>query len=186
MFDGASDATFIGGSEVTSDDGLARLRSLFIDRYQQFKGRLARLLGSDDVASEALHDTWLRLAQAEQVGAVQNAESYIFRAALNAADDRRQRERHHRAVLDIESLPELADERPTPEDVVLARSELDAFRRILADLPTRRRAIFLAARLHNMPRQEIADRLGVSRRLVAKELLLAHRVFVERLKEIQG
>jgi RNA polymerase sigma factor (sigma-70 family) len=171
---------------VTSDGSLAGLRSLFIDRYQHFKGRLARLLGSDDIASEALHDTWLRLAQAESVGAIQNAESYLFRAALNAADDRRQREKHHRAALNIESLPEMPDERPTPEDVVLARSELEAFKRILADLPARRRTIFLAARLHNMPQQEIADRLGVSLRLVSKELLLAHRVFVAQLKEIQG
>jgi len=171
---------------VTGDDGLAGLRSLFVDRYQHFKGRLARLLGSDDAASEALHDTWLRLAQAQKVGAVQNGESYIFRTALNAADDHRRKEKRHRAVLNIEELPEVPDERPTPEDVVLARSELEAFKRILAELPARRRIIFLAARLHNMPQQEIADRLGVSLRLVSKELLLAHRVFVAQLKEIQG
>lgn len=166
-----------------SDDGLIGLRSLFVEHYHDFKARLARQLGSAGVADEIMHDTWLRLAQAESVGAVQNADRYLFRMALNAADDRRQKEKRHQAALDIDNFLELPDERPTPEDVVLARSELEAFKTFLAGLSSRRRIIFLAARLHNVPRQEIADRMGISRGLVAKELLLAHRELTAMRKE---
>jgi RNA polymerase sigma-70 factor (ECF subfamily) len=169
-----------------SDQALAGIRRLFVERYEDIKERLTRYLGSADLAGDAMHDTWLRLAQTESIGAVQSQQNYLFRAALNAAADRRRNDGRHLSVAEIDSLLEVADEAPTPEQIVLARSELEAFKAMLAQLPARRRTIFLAARLHNIPRQVIADRLGVSRRLVAKELLLAHKAFVERLKEIKG
>lgn len=169
-----------------SDDGLIGLRRLFVDRYQDFKQRLARQLGSADVADEVMHDTWLRLAQAEQVGIVQNAEKYIFRTALNAATDRRQKEKRHQAALDITNFLELPDERPTPEQVAVARSEFEVFKRFLAGLSARRRLIFLAARLHSVPYQEIANRMGVSRALVQKELVLAHRELTAIRKKNRG
>jgi len=51
----------------------------------------------------------------------------------------------------------------------------------MAELPPRQREILLAARLDGLPRREIANRLGISLRLVEKELqraqeyCLAHR-----------
>ena len=39
----------------------ALLRDLLTDRYTEFKVRLTRRLGSEELASESLHETWLRL-----------------------------------------------------------------------------------------------------------------------------
>lgn len=169
-----------------TDHALAAIRRLFVDSYDDLKERLARRVGSVDLAGDAMQDTWLRLARVESVGVVQNPRNYLFRIALNAAHDKRLVEKRHLSAVEIESLLELPDEGPSPEEAILARSDLDAFQVIMAELPVRRRAIFLAARVGNIPRQLIADRLGISRRLVAKELLLAHQHCVARYKELKS
>jgi DNA-directed RNA polymerase specialized sigma24 family protein len=105
---------------------------------------------------------------------------------LNAADDQRRKERRDHGGADIDDVLDVADDAPTPEAVTLAKSELAAVEAVLAGFSPRRRAIFLAARLHDIPRQVIADRLGVSRRLVAKELLAAHTAFLARFREFKN
>lgn len=168
-----------------NDHALSSIRRLFIVGYDDLKRRLTKYLGSADLAGDAMHDAWLRLESTESIGIVQNAGNYLFRIALNAANDQRRQQKRHESAVEIDSLIELPDDAPTPEEIALARSDLEAFKMIVAELPARRRAIFLAARVGNIPRQEIADRLGISRRLVAKELLLAHEHCVARYKELK-
>jgi RNA polymerase sigma factor (sigma-70 family) len=168
-----------------TDDALSAIRRLFVDGYDDLKRRLTKYLGSDDLAGDAMQDAWLRLKGAESIGVIQSPRNYLFRIALNAANDQRRAQKRQASAVEVESLLELPDEAPTPEEIMLARSDLEAFKAIVADLPARRRAIFLAARIGNIPRQEIADRLGVSRRLVAKELLLAHEYCLARYKELK-
>jgi RNA polymerase sigma factor (sigma-70 family) len=168
-----------------SDHALTSLRHLFVDGYEELKRRLTKRLGSADLAGDAMHDAWLRLENAESIGSVQSPANYLFRIALNAADDHRRQQKRHASAIDIDTLFNLPEDAPTPEETALARSDLEAFKAIMAHLPARRRAIFLAARVGNIPRQEIADRLGISRRLVAKELLLAHEYFLARYKELR-
>ncbi len=167
-------------------DGLFALRHLFLDRYDDIKARLTRRLGSADLADDAMQDTWLRLTRMQLIGAVQSPRSYLFRIALNVAEDRRLTEQRRRVLpVEIESLLHLPDSAPTPEQTAIARSDLEAFKSIVDELPSRRRAIFLAARFGNVPRQEIADRMGISLRLVAKELQLAIEHCVVRYKELE-
>lgn len=169
-----------------TENALAHIRRLFIDRYDEMKARLTKRLGSADLAGDAMQDTWLRLARTESIGVVQCPSGYLFRIALNVADDhRRAVARRPVTAVEIESLLDIADETPTPEQAMLARSDLEALKAILSELPERRREIFLAARVGNMPRQEIADRLGVSRQLVTRELGLAIDYCVTRFKELK-
>jgi RNA polymerase sigma factor (sigma-70 family) len=152
---------------------LTELRQLFIARYEELKSKLAQRLGSVELASDALQDTWLRLSFGKPAAEVYNPGNYLFRAALNAALDNRRSEKRHLTAVEIDSLIELPDETPDPVRVAEGRSAIRRLEAILAELPPRQREILLAARLDNLPRQEIADRLGVSLRLVSKELRLA-------------
>ncbi len=169
-----------------TDQGVFALRNLFLDRYEDIRARLTRRLGSADLADDAMQDTWLRLARTQLIGVVQSPQSYLFRIALNVAEDRRLMEqRRPVSAVEIESLLQLPDDAPTPEQAVIARSDLEAFKAIVDELPRRQRAIFLAARVGNVPRQEIADRMGISLRLVAKELQLAIEHCIARHKELE-
>lgn len=169
-----------------TDHASTNLRRQFLERYDDLKARLTKRLGSNDLADDAMQDTWLRLAHTEFVGAVQRPRSYLFRMALNVAIDRRRMElRRPTSAVEIEKLLEIADDMPTPEKIVLARSELEHFKAIVNELPPRRRMVFMAARFGNASRQEIADRMGISLRLVAKELQLALEHCVARYEELE-
>jgi hypothetical protein len=51
----------------------ATLRALFVDRYSEFKHRLARRLGSTDLAAETLQETWLTDDRRAMTASVQKA-----------------------------------------------------------------------------------------------------------------
>jgi RNA polymerase sigma factor (sigma-70 family) len=148
----------------------ASLRQLLVDRYQDLRDRLTRRLGSAELASEALHEAYLRLDRTDPPGVVSSPAAYLFRTAFNIANDRRRTEgRHaHRAVVDAVS--DIPDRQPGPEDIAEARAELAVLGRALLNLTPRQRAILIAARYEGIPREEIARRYKISRRLVQLEL----------------
>lgn len=163
---------------------LAMISRLFREGYDDLKQRLAQRVGSADLAGEAMHEAWLRIAGRETGTAVLDSERYLFRTALNAATDSRRRERRHGRSAELDQAAAIADPRRTAEEELIANEEIEAFERIVAELPPRRRAIFLAARVGNVPRQAIADEMRISRRLVTRELMLAHKHCLSRWKEM--
>src|SRR3546814_17675816 len=60
------------------------MRSL-LTRYADLKARLSRTLGAD-LASDALHETWLRLESRKEMAPVGNPDAYLYRAAPNTAN----------------------------------------------------------------------------------------------------
>jgi len=57
------------------------LRQTLAASYGKLRQRLARKLGSDAVAQEVLHETWLRLGQGGEFDPGANREGYVYRAA---------------------------------------------------------------------------------------------------------
>jgi RNA polymerase sigma-70 factor (ECF subfamily) len=149
------------------------LRELLIARYPEIKARLARQLGSSDLAGDAIQDTWLLLSRTKALGAVRSPLGYLYRIALNAARDRLIADRRYLTAAEIDSYLNMADDRPDPANVVEARSELRELVRRINELPLRRRQILIAARLDRVPQRDIAARLGISLSSVEKELKLA-------------
>jgi RNA polymerase sigma-70 factor (ECF subfamily) len=149
------------------------LRRLFLDGYDDLKRRLTRRLGSPDHAADALHETFLRLEKAAIVGELRNPQAYFFRAALNVATNQRIADSRRLSALDIEELLDIPDQAPDAARTVEARSEMDALTRALAELPERRRAIFMAVWVEEQPHQAIANRYGVTVRTIQAELKLA-------------
>lgn len=152
------------------------LRRFFLQAYHDLRAQLARRLGSVELASDALHETWLRLERAEPADAVLSPRRYLLQMASNAAFKRLGVENRLVTLDDAKAAIGLADETPDPERAVIARSELDALARALSELTPRRRSILLASRLEGIPLRIIAERLGISQRLVEIELkhALAH------------
>lgn len=152
--------------------GLAQLLQVLIDDYNVLKGQLARRLGSQDAAGDALQDAYLRL-QRMDVGAVESPRAYLFRVALNVAADRRRSEQRQLARSEVELLLRLDEDELDPERVAEGRSSIGLLTRALEELPARRRAIFVATRLEGRPYAEIAASLGISVRLLEREVKLA-------------
>ncbi|MCA6120301.1 sigma-70 family RNA polymerase sigma factor [Bradyrhizobium sp. WSM 1704] len=172
-----------------SDTTRAALLTLLVATYDDLKQRLTRRTGSADLANEALQDTFLRLSNADGIGPVRDLQAYLFRVAMSAISNRRVAERRRRTVREVDPLFDLPDEAPGPDRIIEARSEIDALKRSIQELPARRREIFMAICVDETPLQHVAERFGVSVRTVQVELkqALAHcAVCLDRNARMRG
>ncbi|MGO4152585.1 RNA polymerase sigma factor [Cupriavidus sp. YAF13] len=157
-----------------SDDAQPALLEHLANRYANLKRSLVRVLGSDDLAGDALHDTYLRLQRQENRGPILSPSAYLLRMAVNIAVDIQRRQSRNLSTDDVEALMDLSDPAPGPAQVVEDRAELEALSRIMARLPARRRQVLLLVRWEGLSQKEVAERLGVSIRTVENELKRAH------------
>ncbi|MCE1117233.1 MULTISPECIES: RNA polymerase sigma factor [Pseudomonas] len=160
------------------DTALARL---FLDSYDALKLRLKRRLGSDDLACDVLHETYLRVDRMDSAPQVQKPDAYLYRMALNIAADRRQADARLLTGGEIEALLQVSEDQD-PARIVGGQKELQSLLGALYELPSRRRRIFIAARLEESPHLEIAERFGISTRMVEKELKAALTHCANRLQ----
>jgi RNA polymerase sigma-70 factor (ECF subfamily) len=137
-----------------------------------------RITGSAADAEDVLQTVFLRLARrGANVDAVDDQESYLRRAAINAALDVIRTRRANPTV----ELPDLPDEM-TPRNAAALVPELrQALGRALAQLKPRPAEIFALRFLEGFSNREIARILGISQVLVA---VIVHRTRQQLRKEL--
>jgi RNA polymerase sigma factor (sigma-70 family) len=169
-----------------SDTARVNLKDLLVSRYTYLRRRLEFLVGSKDSAADALHETWLRLDTMTDEAPLANADAYLLRMATNVAIDQYRREHRQLHEGEIEELFDIPDELADPQRIVAARHEVEALKAILRGLPPRRRDILLAARIDGQLNREIAERFGISLRLVEKELSEALKYCNARMLDVDA
>lgn len=167
-------------------DSISSLRTLLLAEYVDFDRRLTRRLGSPDLASEALNETYLRLEGMRELGEVRSPKAYLFRIALNIAADRRRAEKRRLTSDEVDALLDIPDDRPDAARVIEDRSEVNLLRHAIAELPERRRRVLTLSRIDGMPNREIAVLLGVTVRTVETDLKQAVEHCADRLKRPRG
>ncbi|WP_285415089.1 RNA polymerase sigma factor [Pseudomonas sp. efr-133-TYG-5] len=155
------------------DAGQSSLVQLFLTSYEDFRVRLRRRLGSEDLANDVLHETYLRVDRMETPANIARPNAYLYRMALNIAADRRQADARLLTGSEVEELLQIGDEALDPARVVGGQKEIQSLLNALYELPARRRRIFIAARLEEAPHLEISQRFGISTRMVEKEIKAA-------------
>lgn len=163
-------------------DNLGILRDLLLAEYHDLNRRLSRRLGSAENASEVLHETYLRLEKISEIAEVRSPKAYLFRIALNVANDRRRSEIRRLTTSEIETLLEIPDDQPDAARVIEDRSEIKLLRRAIAELPERRRRALLLSRVEGMTNREIAELFGVTVRTIETDLKQAIEHCAHRLK----
>lgn len=146
------------------------LRRLFLANYDEIKSRLTQRLGSAELASDAIQDTWVRLEKTDPIGPVDRPWPYLLRIAFNIALQRLRRERETITLDDAIMAVSVVDEAPGPATIAADRSELEMLKQAAAELTPRRREILFASRLEGVPLAELAVRYGISQRWVEREL----------------
>jgi RNA polymerase sigma-70 factor (ECF subfamily) len=146
------------------------LREALSADYEGLAKRLARCLGSADLAREALHETFLRVDRVSEAVTVHSPADYIFRTAINVAKDRRRSDAHLLSAAEIAAITDIPDESPDPSVIAGARLELKELDRVLMELPARRRQVFIAAHIEQLPHDQIATRFGINVRTVEFDL----------------
>ncbi|HDS1038896.1 TPA: RNA polymerase sigma factor [Stenotrophomonas maltophilia] len=146
------------------------LRTLYLEHYEDFRRRLRRRLGSDDLAMDALQETWLRVERLGGDEAQRNPVSYLFRMAINAAADQRAARSRLLTSSEIDALLDEEVDHIDPSMVAFGQAEIEALSDALGELSERQRSILIAARLEQQPIDEIAALHGVSSRMIGKDL----------------
>jgi len=140
-------------------------------RYGKLKDNLTRLLGNDDLASDALHDAWVQLNTKGDYGKVDNPGAYVTRMTVNIAVNAHNRDSRIVSGAEAdEAIRIMRDVAPGPEQVAEARSDLAVVTRILKTLPRRSRQVAMHYFGEGMDRGAVAKLLKISDRTVDREL----------------
>ncbi|WP_159289040.1 RNA polymerase sigma factor [Methylosinus sporium] len=154
---------------MTIEASRATLINLLLTGYEDLKRHLSRRLGSPDRAADALQDTFLRLQSNVELGPIKSPRAYILRVATRLADTRRKSD-FLGWPSETELSSDIIDEAPDPERIVEARSEIEALKRVMMEMPPRRRDILLAVSIDEVPPSVLAERFGVTKRTIQTEL----------------
>lgn len=132
--------------------------------------------------SDLRQEIYTRVFAAAQEGIPGNAKSFLFSTARNLLIDlvKHKRVVPIEAVADVEALNVPIDA-VSPERTVMSRDELRRLQSALERLPARAREAFTLAFLEDLPAQEIAARMGVSRAMVSKHLANGLRTLTDIL-----
>lgn len=156
-----------------SESPAATLRQTLVDQYDELKRALARRLGSEDLAGEVLQETYLRLERPARIGGLSSPKQYLLTIATNIARMGFRRGRRAASLSELDAVLGFVDEAPGPLQTLAARQEIEALQRSFDELTPRRQKIVFAARVEGRQLSDIASQLGVSQRLVEKELKAA-------------
>ena len=158
------------------------LLRLFMERRHELRRRLKNRLGSDELANDALQETYLRIERMGDASCVSsNPAGYLFRMAINAASDQRQADARYLTGSEVDDLLNIGADTLDPARVLHARQEMQVLEEALGELTERQRAILIAARVEDVSQEDIARRHGISVRMVGKELKKALEYCGKRL-----
>ena len=145
---------------------------------------LRKRLGDRELAADLAQETLSRMMKYRNAGDIEDHRQMLFRIANNLIfEHHRTRQRHHAG--DHHSLDDtgpLRSSEPPVEAIVDARQAIDILlKRTIGDLPPKCRLAFMLSRFDGLSYPQIADRMGISVKMVEKHItkaLLACRAAV--------
>ncbi|MFT4045630.1 MAG: RNA polymerase sigma factor [Solimonas sp.] len=158
------------GREAVSP--LPALLSSLLHHYEDLVDELRRRFGDRGFAREVVHDVCVQLLEKPQRDA-HTPLALLRRISHDTAVDRcRAEDRRRRWIESVAELPDVACAAATQERALDAEQELRRLERTIAAMPPRRREVFVMHKLHELPQAEVAARLGISLKMVEKQLRL--------------
>jgi RNA polymerase sigma factor (sigma-70 family) len=145
---------------------------------------LRRSLAPGEDPDDVIQEAYCRLAGLDAVDHIQNPRAYFFQTCRSIVLEHARRARVVRfeTVTEFEALGILDDE-PSPERATIARLELSRVRRVIAALPERCRRVIEMRKVEGAPQREIAERLGVSERVVENDATRGLKLILKALED---
>lgn len=167
-------------------DSLSLLNRAIEEHYDELRASLRRR-GHGHEAADIIHDIYLRFAEnPEKLGGARSIRAFLSRAAVNLGIDRARRAGFEQRLFsgtDAESLT-VAATTAAPDYMLEVSDRLSRLKLAIKELPRMRRAVFVLHRLHQLPPEAIAERLGITRTTVDRHLRAALLHCLERVTQI--
>ncbi len=132
---------------------------------------MARLRSYQD-AREVAQEAYVRLLSLDELSAVSYLRAFLFKTAANLAIDRQRRAAALVRATELPLFNELADVR-TPERRTADSQTVHALERLIAAMPAKCRQAFVLYEFDGFEFTAIADRMGISERMVRKYVMRA-------------
>jgi RNA polymerase sigma factor (sigma-70 family) len=135
-------------------------------------------------ARDVVHDLYVKLASRPEI--LRNKRSikaFLCRAAINLGIDRQRREMKEARLFsgsEREALS-VAGSGPAPDHILEIEARIAILREAIAELPERRRVVFILHRLYHLTPDEISAKLDISRNMVDRHLRRAFAHCLDRL-----
>ena len=162
-------------------------QSAFVQHlFERYRASLVRhvagLLGTQTDAEDIVQETYSRLLRVNDLEQSEaRARSYMFRVATNLAYDRHRRQ-PEQSIEDLDPSCEPVNGIDGPDAIVDLDRAVEAITRTLLQLKPRCRQAFLLRTAEGLSYEAIAERLGVSKRTVEREMKQAIDACQRRLR----
>jgi RNA polymerase sigma factor (sigma-70 family) len=159
------------------------------ERYhRELLNFLSRQVNDRDTAADLAQESFVRVLSAQTSGqAVWDMRALLYRTARNLVIDQHRRA-SHRQHEDIHALDEpdqpLAPRHLQPEEVLAYEQQARALVHAIEALPPRCREAFVLNRFEGLSHQEVAERMGISKNMVAQHVgrgILSCQACLDRL-----
>lgn len=158
---------------------------LFQAHHRRILVAAYRVTGKIEDAEDVVQSVFLRLANGESA-AMQNAASYLYRAAVNGALDLlRRRTTAAAEPLDLADAAPLREPAANPETAFSAKELRRGLRLAIGELPPRMAEMFTLRYLEELRNSEIARLMETSQAVVAVTLHHARSKLKKRLGEME-
>lgn len=160
----------------------------------EYRSELLRFLtarrATADEAEDVLQDLFVRVRTMES-GPIAEPRAYLYKVTANLLFDRRRsaarRSTREQIWTEGQLGPEMEiDERPSIEQELAARQELETIAAAIAALPERTSAILRRYRIDGVEQKEIAGELGISLSAVEKHLQRGYRAVAEARAQLDA
>jgi RNA polymerase sigma factor (sigma-70 family) len=147
--------------------------------YRELLNHLTRTIKDRDSAADIVQETYARVLALQQAGQpVAQPRALLYHTARNIVIDR-----HRRSEVRGESLQSdeesdnfealVAPQAYEPETALSSSQAVEAMLSTIDRLPVRCREAFILHRFDGLPHAEVAERMGISRKMVEQHIKLA-------------
>lgn len=167
-----------------SSDGNDLLNRAIEAHYSDITSAVRRRGHPRAMAHDVVHDLYLKLATKPDVlRNKRSVKAFLCRAAVNLGIDRMRRETMEQRLFsgsEREALS-VASAGPAPDRALDIEARVAMLRDAVAELPERRRVVFILHRLHHLTPDQISVKLNISRNMVDRHLRRAFAHCLDRL-----
>lgn len=152
--------------------------------YADITNAVRRRGHPSSTARDVVHDLYVKLAAKPEVLLNKRSiKAFLCRAAINLGIDRQRRETKEAKLFsgsEREALTAVSPGR-APDHALEVEARLTALRDAIAELPERRRVVFILHRLYHLTPDQISARLNISRNMVDRHLRRAFAHCLDRI-----